>query len=621
VEATRRVRMPRLVLQLRDITPESLFRLSSECISRSSFHPVMSRAPAIPTIYPSDVRQRRTRRVAVGIILLLVVISAFVGAKPAYHQLKRLQAANLDRQAERLIEKKEWRMAIDKAQAAYRLAPLEPGTIRTMARLFTAAGVPNSLTFWRQLLGTSGATMEDRRQAASAALRFSEPAFAAEQVDILLKSEPARPENVELAALVAIQKRDTRLALEHLDKLLRLNPNNQRALLTRAQLLFASTTRRAEGERILRELAATTGPMSLGALEALSRAEGAPREEQLANADALDAHPDATVQHHLLAATLRLRASPDRKPYIVDQMVERYQEGDDDAIATLGRWLMMHGETQRAAFLIPETVAAKRQDLFLVRVDALGALGRWEDLQVLLERQDAPIDPLQRSVFLARASRELGLDRGAEAHWTRAFAAAGSDPQKLIFLAHYCEKIGAWIPAEKAWRELARNPKLALQAYFGLLRVLEPNGNTSELREIVRQITVLAPDNKSAKNDLAYLDLLLNENTDAAIKTSEELIASDPRVLAPRVTLALGHLRKGDTARAAAVVKEAEVAWEKANPGWRAVRAAVLAANGELKAEELESIPQEPLKPEERALLEAAKSGSGTPAQEPGVAE
>ena len=266
---------------------------------------------------------------------------------------------------------------------------------------------------------------------------------------------------------------------------------------------------------------------------------------------------------------------------------------------------MQQGESARVLELISLPVSLTRQDLFLVRIDALAAQNKWSEIQQILSDGDAPIQPFYREVFLARATTELGGDRPAKAHWTAALAAASRDPSLLLYLVQYAGKIGSLPVAEKAWRQLAQNPSWALRANVALVPLVEAQGNTRGLRDLMRQLRRLAPNDPAPRHDEAYLDLLLGENIPAAQETAAQLLREHPDRLAYHGTVALGHLRAGDPAAALRQYDRLEFAWNTAPPAAQAIRAAVLLANEQLAPAQAAaaSINLSALKPEERDLI------------------
>ena len=152
---------------------------------------------------------------------------------------------------------------------------------------------------------------------------------------------------------------------------------------------------------------------------------------------------------------------------------------------------------------------------------------------------------------------------------------------------------------------MVKFPATAVPGYLGLIRVAEKRADTRQLRDIMAELSRQLPEDPAPKNDLAYLNLLFNEKVDDSTKTAQELVTALPDRAAYRTTLALGYLRKKQPQEALAAYDQTEINWSTALPGWQAVRAAVLAANGrDQEARSLAlSINWDRLKPQERDLV------------------
>ena len=101
-------------------------------------------------------------------------------------------------------------------------------------------------------------------------------------------------------------------------------------------------------------------------------------------------------------------------------------------------------------------------------------------------------------------------------------------------------------------------------------------------KTIAAEIAQLWPDDAAARNQDAYLRLLLGASGDAAEaaeRDAQVLVAKEPRNWQARATLGLACLRLGRKQEAVAAIREPRVTGVEP-PGALAVRAAILAANG-----------------------------------------
>ncbi|MEA3212779.1 MAG: hypothetical protein QOE70_5836 [Chthoniobacter sp.] len=561
---------------------------------------------ADPYVFPAiaEERRRRWRWFFVG---LTIVIVAGVALRPAYRWGKGWRGRSFAAEAERATAAAQWPDAAETVQAAVQMAPTEPAVLRAAAHFYTQVGSPQAYRYWKALLALPSATADERREATGYGLTMQRYDLSAEQLGILRQAEPVRAEHLDLAAQLAWKMNDPITALALSDQLLALHPAHPGARLRHGQILAASTgdEPKAQGLRELLALGKSEAPTALAALETLANEPALTTEQVRALAAELATHPGGKTEHRLAAMSFEKRLAPERRTELVERAVADFHSSEPKALAALGRWLMQQGEAARVLALISPPLSLTRQDLFLVRVDALATQKQWVEIQQILSNGEAPIQPFYREVFLARVATELAGDRPAKAHWSAALAAASRNPTLLLYLVQYAEKIGALPIAEQAWRQLAQQPDWALRANAALVPLVEAQGKTRGLRDLMRQLRRLAPNDPAPRHDEAYLDLLLGENIPAAQETAAQLLREHPERLAYHSTVALGYLRAGDPAAALRQYDRLSFAWEKAPPGAQAIRAAVLLANEEPAPAQAAaaSIVLSALKPEERELI------------------
>src|SRR5205085_6481556 len=215
------------------------------------------------------------------------------------------------------------------------------------------------------------------------------------------------------------------------------------------------------------------------------------------------------AQQKLLAIDLRIREQKEARDQLIGQAIERWKNGEPDEMAALATWLNGKGEFQRVLDAIPLEKSAVSRDVFLQRLDALGGLGRWNEIKELLDRDTFPLDPVVQKMYLARCAAQLGEKAAAENNWQRAFEAARGDSGKLLTLASYAEKNGALTTASAAYDEaVAELPKLR-PAHQGRLRLAQASGETKKIHAILADMLAIWPNDSAVQNDEAYTRLLL----------------------------------------------------------------------------------------------------------------
>jgi tetratricopeptide (TPR) repeat protein len=161
--------------------------------------------------------------------------------------------------------------------------------------------------------------------------------------------------------------------------------------------------------------------------------------------------------------------------------------------------------------------------------------------------------------------------------------------------------------ADAAYSEAIKIGPTNRAAFAGRLRLSLRAGDTAKAQTIATEIARTWPDDAAARNQDAYLRLLLGASGDAAEAAEHDaqvVVAREPRNWQARATLGLACLRLGKKQDALAAIREPRITGVEPS-GALAVRAAILAANGyeEGARNDARLLSAKPLLPEERALI------------------
>jgi tetratricopeptide (TPR) repeat protein len=331
--------------------------------------------------------------------------------------------------------------------------------------------------------------------------------------------------------------------------------------------------------------------------------------------------------HKLLALDLLERARVVPRSELIERAVAQFSRGDPEDVAALARWLNSKGEYQRTIDSIPLEQALKGHDVFLQYLDALGALGRWNDIKQLLESERFPLDAVVQRMYIARCNAQLGEKTAANNNWQRALEAARGDPIKLMQLGGFAEKNMRLDMADSAYRDALTQIPRFRPAYDGRLRVAQASRETQKIHDILAEMLNHWPNDTAIQNDEGYTRLLLmptrsslnpqssnNDRFEAADpaealqieKVAEDLVKREPTSLSHRTLLALARLRGGHVSTALDAYN-IEVPEEIITPSAVVVRAAALAANERQNeaTDLLRNLNRDRLVPEERALIDS----------------
>jgi tetratricopeptide (TPR) repeat protein len=591
-------------------------------------------------------------------------IAVYFAAPPIRGAIKDWQSRRLAHQVFAMIDQKKWNEAGAKARDALLLRPSEPEAWRAIAQLRSRTGrSAAAFEFWKKVDEEHRLTIEDRRDFAGAALAAGELATAAKQIDQLLaqKGGPA-PSDILLAGQLAVRRKDALLAVDYAERVMRDNRAKPYEILSAAILVLSVTTPvsppHISAWKHIEDLARDPGnAASLDALvflanqQSLSPARspagnesstsfelGVPASQRsvarpsltgdtslslgsggavakqpaatmglLEIADALDKHPNARPHHQLLAFQLRVRHDPALTDEFVAQAVERFGKGDDETLASLAAWLNSLGGARKTLELVSLDRAVRNQALFLQHINALAALERWDEVTEILMSERFALDPVFQHMYLATALSHVGEAAAVTNEWQRASEAAANNSDKLLALAGYAELNRANDVADATYIQAIKFAPKNHAAYVGRLRLAMAAGHTADAQSLAAKIVKLWPDDAAARNQDAYLRLLLGASdgaAEAAEREAQILVAQEPWNWAARATLGLARLRLGKKEDALAVFRKVRATGSEP-PGALAVRAAILAVNGYEKGArgDARNLGAEHLLPEERALI------------------
>src|SRR5437764_10565257 len=473
-----------------------------------------------------ETKRRRRRRVQMSLVaLLLLGVIGFFVARPVRHAIRNWQARRHAQHAFAFIDQQKWSDARDEATAAYRLQAGEPEALRAVGRLLSRDGQGDALEFWKKLRENAPLTREDLRDEARVALRVNDTARAEGAAGELLEAKEGGPSPSDwlIAAEVQLRKHAFDQAQGLAEKVLASPKANRREQL-QANVALDNIARNAGptssidiakvNERIV-ALAKGDDDVSLDALTFLAaRAAGVPTESKLPLPidqliESINHHPLAKAPHQLLATDLEIAQHRDQRDEIVRRTIEHWKGGNNESLTALAAWLYRNARQRRLVEAISLDRALQTRELFLQYVDALAALGRWNEIRRTIESERFPLDPVIEHMYLARCFQQQGQENGAENNWQRALEDAAGDLNKLLMLGEYAEKNGAERVATTAFDAAAiANPK-SRQAQQGRLRIAYSARNTKRVHALLQEMLKIWPNDTAIQNDEAYIHLLL----------------------------------------------------------------------------------------------------------------
>ncbi len=551
----------------------------------------------------------RDLRFRIVAVLLVLGLLAWFLAPPAYRKAKSWRANQLMDQCQAAADVGNFPKAATFMRRAIVMAPGNPLLLQRV-RLFTASmGDPASLGILQSLMRDNKATPEEILVVAEQSLVARMPAVTKSALAKLGGHPSARRTIVEMRLLALEGKPQegvelSRAAMKDLPP-----AESEKILLATAELVLQTNPDVARG--ILAPLSDKPDATGIAALRLLAAQAVSlpstlgPGAEKLAAR--LESHPLGIPDDILLAAEIRLLAEPAARPALLARLAQdRAAASEPDALA-FARWLNRRKAHREAIDFIGRDRAVSQADWLLVYLDAHAGLDRWDDVFQLLENTSvAGLSDSIRMVFLARAAKEAGDREKSEGIWNEnQRALLFEKPEVVSFVAAYALRTGERDQALKAYTTLSRRKETALQGHLGLIRATPQDAPASELLPVYKSLLEIHPNLAEARNDLAYLELLANQNLFDATLRALEAHKKTPDSLATLSIAALAHLRNNEPEKAEALYAGRFIPWSTAPDPWKNIRAAVLLAGGKTaEADELlDTIDQTRLRPEERALL------------------
>ncbi len=536
-------------------------------------------------------------------------VLVFLGllAVPLYRHVKVWRARRLAETALELLADRETIMeAWEKAQAAYNLAPAEYDAVHALARVMTKGDPSLALPLWEEVLKLSNGAAEDRLELVGTALAIKRFPLAGEHLDILKKEAPLHPEYLYLQSQFYLGQNQLDEAIEMASRLLELDDVPGKAHLYFVQLSQLSTQPqiRQAGIDHLWELARRTDGLGISAIKNLARFPGRNSETTPTLIGLLDQHPAATLQEQLLHLELELTLPGANAEQIIFGAEEKLDLQIPEKRLEFARWLngkRLHEHTLR---LFDEKRAMSRKDFFLVWIDAMAVLNRWEEIGRILEQPGIPLETSVMHLFKMRFYRATNQFARADIEWEKALFSAVGEPAKLWSMFNYAQRLNLSLYARSALERLISFPSAMREAYEKLLLLERGLGSTGAILAVVRKMAEVYPADPAVNNDIAYLSLLLEEDVEKSVHIARRLVEDNPRYLSHRVTLALGYYRRGKVRAALQLFGGLKLDEIDIPNRWLPVFAAILEANGLLlQADNMRSkINSEALLPEELNL-------------------
>jgi hypothetical protein len=552
-------------------------------------------------------------RWTVGAIFSVAIVGAsYIGARhyawPAY---KAYRIQKMNREARAFLKAGDLANALLIARKSLQSSTVNAEAWRIAAAAAKARGASDVITYQDNLCRVEP-SRENYLELMRLALRFDVPGIALTPLKALAAGGRGDPEYHRLAADVFLRLAQPLDARYHLRELMQLRPTDAVAQLDLAEIELAADTARVDTALRERVRALSARPeFSRRAVAMLLRDNLAghvvPGTGELARR--LAAVADLDVGERLLVIEGYQAVSAAGVPGLIARLENDVAERPAD-VARVADFLMRTGGEAGAAAWVATLSPATRgdEDVRAVVAEILRRQHAWTALEIHLRGPQWSRREFLRQALLAYCYRAQGRSADFAESWNLALIEAGGELRKtLVLLAKVQE--WKWVQERYAlvWKLFLLVP--ANEGVRQTLIVWERNqGGTANLNRIFARLVQLEGADSTARNNLAYTDLLLGTNIVRAAQISADLVKAEPNNAYFVTTHALALYRQDRPAEALAQMDRLTLT-ERTDPVRMLFRAVFLARIGRLApaAELLNGVVLTGMLPEEKRLADETK--------------
>lgn len=509
--------------------------------------------PASPEALPAPEPKRpwyRSRAMYVGLLIAAAgVTAAVVWRQPLLHQYHEWTQDMHAKRAAEGFEKKDYQRAILDGRRALDFDPRDVEANRIIAKSLEAQGSPEAIAWRARLNIIQPGDAENALSWARDALQIGDIETAEDALAVLKPADRNGPTYHDLAAKVAMGKKDIAKAESHWSDAVRLDPKSDDYRLSLATLQVRSRSASVrKGARTTLESLIENPAHHVTVLRILIEDAMNHREFGQARtlADRLVSIPETPFSDRLgRLAVLRDQDAPDAPEYLEQLRNESLQ--DPAQLSVLLDWMNQNGLPLLVSDWVPSLPSAlsSQPPVSLAVADAYGRGREWKKLKALVETASWKDLDHVRLAHFARALDNLGNVIAAKTNWGRAIDECQERPERLAFLVQLAL---AWRwdePAELTLRKLAADERTPLWVLDALWAIARKSGDSAELHRLSRLIVRGRPKNPAARNNFIRLSLLRHLDEGSTYELAAAIFKENPADIACAVTYALSLFVKG----------------------------------------------------------------------------
>lgn len=549
-------------------------------------------------------------------VLFGVGLAVWWFGPPLVRHARAWVADHYSASAGQALEKQEWSAAYQALEKARAWDSQRPMLLRgTVNFLNVTGGEPATILHYLTLLEKAGQiTDQDLVLKGQLHVKLADAAAALAVFHQLPADAANRRPALELLANIQRLQGDSQLAEKTLRRALSLDVNDSMCRLRLALMdqSAAFPEMREQARRSLWQIAEGQDQAALLAIEQLARDAQLTPPEAGVLMRLINAHPQKSEETRFVVLSGLLRCRPELRRETVQTEVARMKKLDSEQLRPGLAWLLREKEAQSVVELRPRDFFIKSAGLVEVYLQALGALGRWEDVEQMLTRPAGmPVSSAFVSYWRAMAVRKLDDDIvRVRQHLASVYEGSGRgrDGPLAASAAALAEEAGVWDVAAQLYEGLAENqPKAALPMLEKVRDMALRNHDTDKVLSVTARLLALRPENHVYGIDDLYMHLLAGVDLEKCLIRLEKLAASKRKTDDDHLCRALAAFRFGRLTEARAhleTIRDPVVL----SVGRRAVHAGLLSACGQVgRAFQIaEQVPTALLLKEEHRFLARA---------------
>ncbi len=512
------------------------------------------------------------------VVAFLWVVVFWVVGYYGFQKWRARQARRLAASATEFADRGQVREASLRARTAFEMQPEDPQVLRAMAVMLERLGDPQAVAIHEKIVASPAANARDRQRCVEAAIRFGRAATAREEASQLGQSgDPGFLALVKANEL--LQKGDVRGGEQTLRGIGRESAAFPAARLQLAGILAATGGEPTRGEawEIYRSMSDGQDKTAAESMASALAAGVVPPDMVTEWANRLQAHPAGNDRTYLVAQTAKVAADPSAKARLVNEVMARFAGAPVERKVLAMQWLNEQQEFARSLELVSERVARSDRAAFVLWLDALAGLQKWDTINAALEKNTEPLEGALAELFRARAARMTGRTGSAALAYKRAVTLALDNPRDLAVAEFFLETDGQSEVWQQAMREALANPATKDAAVRGILAPATRSRDAVRLREACKMLAGNLPDDETWQDALIYYDLVLGKP--GLLDRASRRSAKRPDDFKRKANVALALLKDGREVEAVRVFDGLQVSSDRISPQEKAIVISVLAAN------------------------------------------